>query len=659
MIVSSSSDSTSIIRTGREVWEALETRSGLSLPKSGRYGYDEDILNELRRELLSGEAGNIGELLERNEIGVERVLSVVLRSLSPFTDMMRDVLDMFVAASAKRSGKQLRLSVDFDEFIPAVDFELAEFREQVEQFVQASRFIRRRRWTVNNGWEIANKIKESEVFVSDHKGRYYPEPRDQEIRDWLSAMESRTHNFPAVPPSPRSGVPEYDEVVSELWSDFTAYQNRLRAVFGNYCRITDVKPKDEDTQDWDSKLFQVGAHDFWPRETVRYLTLLSELLKTDRESMRTLNLVKEVIEEVDKISTPPEPVEEFVRVLEDIISLPIWERRHELYAVWVAARITKQFANVGVTFHPVGDVLSFPFRATHIATLGPAKNGQLELWSELRSPAAPNPIGRVGQIQPDYRIKFSRAEGPGSGIDLLIVECKQYRRSCTKNFSSALIDYAQGSRISTVVLVNYGPVGDAVMKRICRDYIDVQDRCKAIGETRPGGAGLITFRELLDNVRLGVFGNAQSKAWLQQSIKIELHWGKAIDLDLHIATAAATCGYSSQRVIREVCFVADNLGRDILPASEELHVTPVSTESFYIIVVAFNRVNQVREAEAHVVIRWRDQRGDEHHSKPIKLDGANTSEWHVATLMRGEQSPIIINRPANGFKDGFGWEPRG
>jgi hypothetical protein len=316
---------------------------------------------------------------------------------------------------------------------------------------------------------------------------------------------------------------------------------------------------------------------------------------------------------------------------------------------------SQQFACAGVTFHPAGDVLSFPFRATHIASFGPDASGQLELWSELRSDAGPNPIGRVGQIQPDYRIKFPGATGPGSGRDLLVVECKQYRRSKASNFSAALADYARGSEALIVALVNYGPVGDAVMKRIPKD---VTDRCRAIGQTRPGGDGLIAFAALLDAVKLGVFGTAQPEAWIKRSITVELRWERAVDLDLYVATLEATCGYSSPQALSEVRFVADDRGTGMLPAGEKLHLTPSSAERFDVVVVAFAGVDQVRDADAHVVIRWHDQRGEK-YVEMIKLDEANAPAWHVASLMRGEPRPVIANRPADGFQSGVGWKPPG
>jgi hypothetical protein len=118
------------------------------------------------------------------------------------------------------------------------------------------------------------------------------------------------------------------------------------------------------------------------------------------------------------------------------------------------------------SFHVKDGHLEFPFAPNKIATITQPEqpSRRIELWSELRTPAV-NLLGkRKRAIQPDYR--YLLIDGKKKPADVVILECKQYKKSSASNFSEAIIDYARACPSASVILCNYGPVLDSVLKRV-------------------------------------------------------------------------------------------------------------------------------------------------------------------------------------------------
>jgi hypothetical protein len=178
------------------------------------------------------------------------------------------------------------------------------------------------------------------------------------------------------------------------------------------------------------------------------------------------------------------------RDLRDLLNLPIWKRRHELYAVWVGSRIADALRRpradglrkARLVWHPDGDTLRFPFSGAQLASAEVAKR-RFEFWTEKKTPLSPSGVSGRRNIQPDYRLD----EMPVHRLKAtrFVVECKQYLKWSIKNFGEALADYAAGCPEAVIVLVNYGPVpndGDLLLRHI--PYGD-RIRTHAIGCYRP------------------------------------------------------------------------------------------------------------------------------------------------------------------------------
>jgi hypothetical protein len=87
--------------------------------------------------------------------------------------------------------------------------------------------------------------------------------------------------------------------------------------------------------------------------------------------------------------------------LEAYLSLPIWKKRHELYAVWIATEIVNALPDHICEIHDEDGKIVFAFGETLVAVK--SSWPQVRLISERRVPlAAPVGKGRSGNVQTDY-----------------------------------------------------------------------------------------------------------------------------------------------------------------------------------------------------------------------------------------------------------------
>jgi hypothetical protein len=207
----------------------------------------------------------------------------------------------------------------------------------------------------------------------------------------------------------------------------------------------------------------------------------------------------------------------------ELINLPTWKKRHELYAVWVCSRIANALTDLRWVWHPDGDTLRFSFSGVELATMDGA-DARFVFWTEKRTPLPEGGLLGRKHIQPDYRIMTAPTHRPDATS--LVVECKQYRRWSKKNFGAALDDYAKGCPNAPVILVNYGPTDPSILNLVDSSR---RDRTHLVGNFKPfEDASLDQFRNLLQSA----FGKVLTTA---SGGEINLLWGPQFqDLDLHL-----------------------------------------------------------------------------------------------------------------------------
>lgn len=210
-----------------------------------------------------------------------------------------------------------------------------------------------------------------------------------------------------------------------------------------------------DFKDWDAKTLFHLDHDLWPESMLRGLVGFTEGLLTvpmDERMEKAQPAIQQIQKLFSRLYLWEGRREVLIKEFLELLNLPIWSRRHELYQTWVLTQIDKALEDYKRTIHHVDGALILNFSGTHIAALETEK-GRIHLWSELRSPLA-NPVGegRKGHIQPDYTLTFEPITSPSQTI--VAIECKQYRKANPKNFADALIDYARGRPNAKILLVN-------------------------------------------------------------------------------------------------------------------------------------------------------------------------------------------------------------
>lgn len=151
-------------------------------------------------------------------------------------------------------------------------------------------------------------------------------------------------------------------------------------------------------------------------------------------------LAERLTESLSRVLNDPAPLrrdaEVVVTEIEELLSLPIWNRRHELYSIWVLTQIIDGLGGARkFQFMLEGEIFHIPFSAKLLAVLQ-SMQPDVNVWSEVRYPLA-NPIGksRKGGMQPDYSLAVDVQEPPQEAFAL--VECKQYLRASVKNFQAA------------------------------------------------------------------------------------------------------------------------------------------------------------------------------------------------------------------------------
>lgn len=151
------------------------------------------------------------------------------------------------------------------------------------------------------------------------------------------------------------------------------------------------------------------------------------------------------------------PCSVLVEKWDQFLQLPVWKKRHEVYSIWIFTQMIAKFPKEKLSFSIENGVLSFPFSGACIAKVLYGDD-EFEFWTELRTKTSVTPVGsgRKEAIQPDYSIVCGKPDKPEDSI--VVVECKQYKKSNTKNFSNAIIDYANNRPNAKVLLTDYGEI---------------------------------------------------------------------------------------------------------------------------------------------------------------------------------------------------------
>lgn len=499
-----------MITTGAQLWQHW-IDCGLVRPGD----YDRDLVDLIGQQIGRLGAGaaaatSLGDEMERAGWSAQDLIRAVAPAVTSFVGMQRDLLAMYSRIGATSATEEnLRIEYEFDDGHP-VDFEFSDFRETVAMLVRAVVLVQPLRPDPNEVWNVPARDLARDPRV-DESLRHVP---------WdLCTLPPGTR----LPRPKGTGNARLDRA-TERWVALVEGVLELMHLFGRdrfeVMRAIEAGALPRDV----GQVVRDMASDVWLRTALECAHGLAIAVRDGTLAPRD-DLIAEVESWLTTFAVADAPrvaVEQLVAGFVDVLSMPMWGRRHELYSAWVVTQIDEALDRSRLVFELDGGTLRFPFRATRIAKVETA-DGSFELWSELRSTlVAPGGRGRTSNVQPDH---LFIPRGAGGKDAVLVVEAKQYLRAATRNPADALVDYLRAHTRADVMVVAHGPLGTGIEARV---PAELAARAHVHRHVRPG-------RPVeQDRFRAAVAKLLQPPV-SREAVRVELSWDPNVaDLDLHI-----------------------------------------------------------------------------------------------------------------------------
>lgn len=610
------------------LWPELKSKAGLTGQRNTRRGsYDQDLLDSLRASLFPGEDSSIDKLMAASDLSAEQLLRAFFATLQPFALMQRDVLEMLSAAGAAASGDSLPLTFHFDPESDPLDLLLGDFRRQTEMLSEVLAPAMSLP-TYQDLWEIPRTGTGGYSRHLSHEGA------TPSFASWLSEYERG--RFPILPEDWRTGRSDVDDRLERAVRLADMIIEGIRAHAADRSTLHQIGFRDEAVQAgvadfWTlAELAQIES-DYWLSAAVGWLSKMRSAEARSDEAV-----LQAMMGEIDRLLPPGSvPTRQTLAALEDILDLPVWKHRHDLYAVWLGSQIFRALRSDGwrFSFNLSAGRLEFAFRGVHLATLTKGRDKQvLDWWTELETPHDSLPSGRRRRaIKPDYRIRRRPAPGAGSSTssDLLVLEAKQHLRSASAEFADALNDYAFACPDAVVILANHGPVSDRVMERCDPAH---SARCHVVGRVHPGAPATVTAlnRLLVTALKSALSGSLGARPGFVRA-DVRLEWGPSpLDLDLHVRRQEV----DDQRVYYGQLSAAGlrHHGDITTGAGPEMVTIDGGEGTFFITVERYSSDGSLGASGARLSITASDADGHDHHfafDVPASLSGGL---WSVALI---------------------------
>lgn len=515
------------------------TNLWMSLKKLGNFKdtyYDKSLLNDLRRELSIGADDDIEKSIQ--EFAPERVLDAFFAVISPLSATYADILNLFERCNAGRSAENVTIEFDISKS-KCASFDVSHFihaKQVMETIRELTNRMKPTMDEVRAFWNISDGLNCRDLNVHN---KTFLEWEDEYLKKENSWPEKEL-NF--------AFIIEDLPIRNELMKVFGFWQT-LFNLYKNTFPDRNGMELHKNRCDYDAKDDMINR--LWLEETdhilsytLRNLFFIAENFSraSEKEQARYRMKLDKIIQ---RIQYKEEEIEKHKRVWKEFLTLPVWKHRHEVYSIWIFTQIMKEIPNKFVKYHVKDGVLSFPFSGACLAS-ATLNSVTYDIWTELRTEAIVKLVGkgRTKNIQPDYSIVCG---DPKSIMDsIMTIECKQYKKSSTYNFSRALIDYTHNRPMATAHLVDYGEIAiskvEEAMAKIPRNRYELFSIC------RPGSKSADRFSNT-------VFQTLIRKANMipinkHDSTIFSLFWNsedpmnKHQDLDLHLIFRQSGSGQS-------------------------------------------------------------------------------------------------------------------
>jgi hypothetical protein len=434
-------------------------------------GRDSSLV-EMLKSRLNPESFDLDDALTNTT--VTGFVNAFFGVITPFVGMMRDLLEYFEAAGASEGPVNWVLVLGEED--EKLEVNLDAFRQWLkttERTRPGARMVPV--LTYSDLWELRKHFYPTRPEDPNQKPEWdfrQPEPRvkDRELTNWLAAYERGIY---LDLPGTVNRVLSDEGPVGDVAALLTEIYSAIRTIAGGADELRRKwRASDSGGDFWSAAGLGQFESDFWIRGRLLDLAAYEQATAAQQSLVR-----KGLANQFGGLPRRRMRYDIDMRDLEEILSLPAWQRRYELYSAWVLTLLLKAMAGHQIELHHENGKLEFAFRETLMASVVSA-DPPLEIYSERRV-ALVNPVGhgRSAGAQPDYSLWTT--ENPTCP---LAVECKHYKRSSTRNFSDALNDYAAALTSARIILTNYGHVSDTVLQAVAPDR---RSRCTALGQVHP------------------------------------------------------------------------------------------------------------------------------------------------------------------------------
>lgn len=426
-------------------------------------GRDKDFVDALRN-YLDPKATTIEEAVSSST--TDMLVKGFFSGIAPFSTMMLEIMKFFTQASEKYGKNQWEISVD-GAFLDEDEFQkFRNFIEKSQSMFHVPALDWKSIWCI---FKTAQKFEDISTQLNKRAKEEYITTGYDDIDRWLVFYRS-IEEYPPLPPMILN-ISAGKGPLAEVAALCLIAHNKITSLYKNRSQLKNNVKYDNSTQDaLDLNNILKNEIDFWLGSTITSLTCALNLDDNNKREFTT-----QLQEQFSQFKYIDHSISTNSDDLEKLLSFPVWHKRHELYAVWIATEITSAIQEHDVELHAHTDdgKLTFPFKQTLIATVH-SSAPELQLYAEkYEALDSPKGKGRKAGVQPDYSLW---QEKNNVLVCPLVVEVKHYKRNARRSFSHALEDYANAHPDAEILLINHGPVSDML------DNVEqhIKDRCYLI-----------------------------------------------------------------------------------------------------------------------------------------------------------------------------------
>ena len=477
-----------------EIWNHLMNTGLDTIYYDNEFLNGNSSFNGLSNYLGFGiDKNNIVERLKKNTVSAEKFIGAFFKVLQPYAQMMNDICIFFSNHKVKGTNETLKIVFDFGNITENLDFNLENFRSVLTNYTKVKKKVTY--YHVTSVWALHSILRNFPITNEKIANR--------KAKKWLDAYDSDRYLKPELELS-ATGYDDLDlqlQRVLDLWND---YVNTCRSYSENVSEFrTKFRSQNSDddrgqqpsgridlTLGWSAN--QLGAEmDRWSASIIELLFGFVESLAgmPERDRDRIAESQQMALQNYfNGLPKSEAEIEDVVTELTELLNMPVWKKRYELFSTWMLSALDQALANYDRKIHDNSGVLLLNFSATHLMTVQSA-DGPFEIWAENRTYLLnPTGHGRKSGIQPDYTIYQPTVGDPKDCI--ACVEVKQYKKASVRNFGNALNDYANGLPNADIFLANYGPVPASLP-------LVHPTRSSCFGGVQPFTAILSTFKTAL------------------------------------------------------------------------------------------------------------------------------------------------------------------